>query len=139
MPSARLLRRYSVLGASPLWVEIGTARQDELDRHLFEVDDFAELPEADKDLIRRGEQQVAAGMSEEWVRPEDWGDWAAIEAAVDSGDVDALDRALETVGPVWDRDPALAEDEDDLEGVEVDEDGEPVTDAAESKSDWIGL
>lgn len=148
MPSPRLLHRVGNLHLSPVWEKVPAAEQDAFNARVIAAEDFADLSEDDKALVRRGELAVSNGESASLINPADWGDWAAIDAAIDSGDEAALDRALETVGSGDGGNQAAgaAPGDDDVDpdagpddGVELDDDGFAIEDGRESKAGWVGL
>jgi hypothetical protein len=129
----RLLNRVGVLQASPRWEGMPPAQQEAFEARVLalasrEDAGFDDLSEADKELIRAGELEVSAGKSSRFTDPATWGDWAAIDAAIDAEDTEALDRELEMVGP--------------LDGPAAGSvDGAPETKAADFdlEGDWVGL
>lgn len=150
MATEDLMSRYAVLQSSPSWGGVPPARRDELKAHVIAADDLADLTDSDRDLLRQGALEVSAGRGPAVGNVNEWGDWAAIDAAVESGDLDELDEALGTVGLTeagglrWDpttraANVATAAD-DDLDGL----DGLGDVPATETKgadlgSDWVGL
>jgi hypothetical protein len=151
MPSQRLIHRVGNLHASPTWMAMVAEQQDELDRRVIAAEEFADLSAEDQDLIRRGELEVSAGLSPRFQDPSTWGDWTAIEQAMDSGDNEALDRALEMVGPgdgngmvgpdVDDGGELSAEDEAEL-AMYADDTGDDLVDEAKGlgpdDDGWVG-
>jgi hypothetical protein len=98
-PSQRLMYRVGNLQASPSWLEVPIEGKEAFLERLGDAAEFGDLSEADQQMIRAGELEVAAGRSPVFEDPSTWGDWAAIDAALDADDFEALDRALELVGP----------------------------------------
>jgi hypothetical protein len=118
-PSAELLHRFAVLQASPSWLQMSWEDKEAFEGRLQSVYATGDLSSEDQELLRNGALEVAAGKSPTLTDPQEWGDWAAIDAAVDADNDTALDAALLTVGrgfevgmPILEPDPADVDTED---------------------------
>lgn len=132
MPDRTLTYRVGNLQAAPVWLEVSTDAKEAFMDRVFAAVTFGDLPAEDQALIRRGELEVSAGRSSHYQDPSTWGDWAAIEAALDAGDDAALDAALETVGPgegggMVDPDEAALTPEEEAELATYDEPADDTT------------
>lgn len=153
MPSLQLAHRAGLLDATPTGAALSAEDRAGLQARIQAAEELGDLQPADRALLRKAVEEVAAGRSE-LTDPLEWGDWRAIDAAIDADDEAALERALDTVGRGielvgWDGDfsklqPLVAgEPEPDFaeQGVTDDpedlEDPEDLPDVADDQ--WVGL
>jgi len=100
MQSSRLVHRIGLFyGSAVVGGKLSWAEQDALKERLIDASTLADLSAGDRQLLRDGVFAVSAGnVPGMFADPLEQGDWAAIDAAIDSEDDDALERALDTVG-----------------------------------------
>lgn len=143
----RLLHRIDVLHASPLWLRLGSEAQDAFDDRLLDASELDDLEGEDRELLRRACLEVAAGRSETLLDPADWGDVAAIDAAADAEDWEALEAAFDTIGGYGAAVVDDAPSEEPSDAGPLDDDGFPAV--AEGKGfdfvadewdgEWVGV
>lgn len=150
MPSLQLAHRAGLLDATPEGERLSPADRDALQQRILAADELDDLSADDQAVLRRAVLQVAAGQSE-MRDPLEWGDWRAIDAAIDADDEAALERALDTVGRGielvgWNGDfskltPLGDGPEPDLEPAGVTDDPEDLEEDLPEvdDSDWVGL
>lgn len=143
----QILERVYTMKAAPVWDALPDRAKAEFDQRLTAGElTWSDVTPADKQLIRKGEFEVSAGKGR-LTSTAELGDWAAIDAALDSEDEDQLDAALFTVGHGFPKEPWLGsggslddlqdvvEDPETDDDAELDEDDAPDVDSAA----WVGL
>lgn len=155
MATPRLMQRRDLFLESPVIGELSDAEYEALKERLFDAYTYGELSDEDRTLLQRGVMAVAAqGIPHLGVGPS--GDLAAIDAGIDASDDgdgdEALEEALDSVGPgLYGYGPApladsldgdATDDAEDVQDGPVDDDGFPlVEDELPSADDegWVGL
>lgn len=146
-PLAVLYHLYGLLQSSSLWLTVPDEEKDALSERVLDATQVSDLSAEDQTLLRRGALDVSAGNSPVLTDPSDWGDWEAIDAALEDGDLGdldtaqlaVLDRALLTVGGY-----GVVEEEqpDEVESPEEDAGEDPADEVKALGVDddgWVGV
>lgn len=132
---ADLHRRLALFQASPTAEAMARDDLDALIDRVLDERAFADLEEADKAAIRAGMLEVSDGANPGAVALGDRGDYAAIDAALDSGNLEELDQALATMGQGYGV-PDTGVEDDDADDGQADDD---VSIKGFDEDGWVGL